>query len=125
MEITFTLTQRRGRDGRRVPRLATPASGARIPRLSRLMALAIRFEGLIREGKVADQAAIARFGGVTRARLTQIMRLLDLAPDIQEDLLFLPGSSQLVERDIRPIVRLVSWDDQRAAFGQLRKQFPR
>jgi hypothetical protein len=87
------------------------------------MALAIRFEGLIREGKVADQAAIARFGGVTRARLTQIMRLLDLAPDIQEELLFLPGSSQLVERDIRPIVRLVSWDDQRAAFGQLRKRF--
>jgi len=58
-----------------------------IPRVSRLMALAIRFDGLIRAGKVRDYAELARVGRVTRARLTQIMNLLNLAPDIQEEIL--------------------------------------
>ena len=44
----------------------------RVPRVARLMALAIRFDGLIREGVVADQAELARLGRVSRARLTQI-----------------------------------------------------
>ena len=64
-------------------------STGRIPRVARLMALAIRFDQLIRDGVVADQAELARVGHVSRARLTQIMNLLNLAPDIQEDLLFL------------------------------------
>lgn len=54
------------------------------------MALAIRLEGSISEGIVADQAELARRGHVTRARLTQIMNLLGLAPEIQEEILFLP-----------------------------------
>jgi hypothetical protein len=62
----------------------------RIPRISRLMALAIRFDHLIKSGQVADQAELAGLGHVTRARVTQIMNLLQLAPDIQEEILFLP-----------------------------------
>ncbi len=54
------------------------------------MALAIRFERLIQAGEVADYAELARLGHVTRARITQIMNLRLLAPDIQERLLFLP-----------------------------------
>lgn len=46
------------------------------------MALAIRFEGLVREETVRDYAELARRGHVTRGRMTQIMKLLDLAPDI-------------------------------------------
>ena len=65
------------------------AEPGRLPRISRLMALAIRFDGLVREGVVADQAELARLGHVSRARITQIMNLLHLAPDIQEALLFL------------------------------------
>jgi hypothetical protein len=61
----------------------------RVPRISRLMALAIRFEGLLHAGEVADYAELARLGHVTRARVTQIMNLLNLAPDIQEAILFL------------------------------------
>jgi hypothetical protein len=53
------------------------------------MALALRFETLIREGQVADYSALARLGHVSRARMTQIMNLLLLAPDIQEEILFL------------------------------------
>ena len=62
-----------------------------ISRIARLMALAIRFDGLLREEKIRDYAELARRGWVTRARMTQIMKLLDLAPDIQEQILFLPN----------------------------------
>lgn len=54
------------------------------------MALAIRRDQLIFDGEVTDQAELARLGHVTRARLTQIMNLLCLAPDLQEQILFLP-----------------------------------
>jgi hypothetical protein len=59
--------------------------------VAKLMALAIRFDGLIRDGVVADQAELARVGHVTRARLTQIMNMLNLAPDIQEAILTMPA----------------------------------
>jgi len=55
----------------------------RVPRISRLMALAIHFDQLIRDGKVADQSDIARLAHVTQPRMTQIMNLNHLAPDIQ------------------------------------------
>jgi len=60
----------------------------RIPRIARYMALAIHFEELIRQGIVADFVELARLGHVTRARVTQIMNLRLLAPEIQESLLF-------------------------------------
>jgi hypothetical protein len=48
---------------------------------------------------------------VTRARLTQIMNLLNLAPDIQEAILFLPaittGDDPLHERQLRPVVKVL------------------
>jgi hypothetical protein len=62
----------------------------RTPRISKLMALAIRFDQMVRKGEIEDQATLARLGHVTRARITQIMNLLCLAPDIQEELLNLP-----------------------------------
>src|SRR5258708_4827861 len=62
----------------------------RVPRVSRLMALALRLEELVRTGVVADYAALARLGHISRARISQILNLLALAPDIQETLLFLP-----------------------------------
>ncbi len=70
-----------------------PVPNGRVPRVARLLALALRFEELVRAGVVADYAEVARLGRVSRARLTQIMNLLDLAPDIQEAILFLPASS--------------------------------
>ena len=86
---------------------AGSAPAGRVPRVSRLMALAIRFDQLIRDGVVADQAELARLGHVSRARLTQIMNLLNLAPDIQEQLLHLPrvqqGRDPVTERELRPI----------------------
>ena len=63
------------------------------------MALAIRFEGLLREETIQDYAELARLGRVTRARMTQIMKLLDLAPDIQEQILFLSAPQRTSTRE--------------------------
>ena len=83
------------------------------------MALAIRLDGLIREQSIADYAEIARRGRVTRARLTQIMKLLDLAPDIQEQILFLPLIKGLNERNLRPVVSRIDWHEQRRLFHKI------
>ena len=85
---------RAGRNGRKhLESGSTPMANVepgRVPWVSKLMALAIRFDGLVRDGVVTDQAELARLGHVSRARVTQIMNLLHLAPDIQEEVLFLP-----------------------------------
>ena len=80
------------------------------------MALAIRFENLLRQATIRDYAELARLGRVTRARMTQIMKLLHLAPDIQEQLLFLPLIPGLNERNLRPVVRTIEWSEQRRLF---------
>ena len=94
-----------------------------VPRISRLMALAIRMEQLVREGRVADYADLARLAHVTRARITQIMNLLHLAPDIQEAILFLPctdGSrAPIAERHLRPIAAVIDWRKQRRMWEEL------
>src|SRR5690606_20620100 len=64
-----------------------PKEPGRVPRVTRLMALAQRFEHLLERKAVRDQAELAELGHVTRARVTQIMNFLHLAPDIQEALL--------------------------------------
>jgi len=91
-----------------------------LPRATRLLALAIRFDQLIRAGEVRDLAEIARLGHVTRARVTQIMNLLHLAPDIQDAILNLPrverGHDPITERDLRPIAAIVDWRKQRPAW---------
>lgn len=81
-----------------------PAPPDPIPRVSRLMALAIHFDGLIRQGVVRDYADLARLGSVSRARITQIMNLLNLPPWTQEELLFLEGGqgrARVTEREMR------------------------
>jgi hypothetical protein len=98
----------------------------RVPRISRLLALAIRFDGLIRQGAVRDYAELARLGGVSRARISQIMDLLNLAPDIQEEILFLPrmqkGRDPITERELRGLVGIVSWGEQRKRWPSGRGQ---
>ena len=56
----------------------------RTARASRLMALAIHFDKLLRGGVVSDYAQLARLGHVSGARISQVMNLNSLAPDIQE-----------------------------------------
>jgi hypothetical protein len=88
-----------------------PAASSSIPRTARLMALAIRFDGLLRAEEFRDYAQLVRLGRVARARMTQIMKLLDLAPDIQEQILFLPNRNRLTERTLRPVVSRIDWNE--------------
>jgi hypothetical protein len=88
------------------------------------MALAIRFEGLLSQGEVGDYADLARLGHVTRARVTQIMNFLNLALDIQEQILFLPpieaGRDAIKEWQVRPVAAEPEWRKQRRAWRVLR-----
>jgi len=54
-------------------------TAGRRPRMKRILALAVRFEGQLQDGTVRDYAELARLGGVSRARITQIMSLRNLA----------------------------------------------
>ncbi len=94
-----------------------------IPRVSRVMALAIHFDELIRAGEIRDYTDLAGLTDLSRPRITQIMNLLHLAPDIQEEILFLPrtvkGRDPIVERDLWPIEEVVAWKSQRTAWHKL------
>jgi hypothetical protein len=87
------------------------------------MALAIRFECLIKAGGIADYSELAQLGRVSRARITQIMNLLVLAPDIQEQILFLSPTSRGCDpvrlAELQPIARVMNWDQQRRLWACL------
>jgi hypothetical protein len=89
----------------------------RLPRITRYMALAIYYEDLIRQGHVHDYAEIAALGHVTRARVTQIMNMRLLAPDIQEELITLDrvikGRDSLSLRQLQSIAPENDWKSQR------------
>lgn len=126
--VEFRIQLRTGRHGRkRMREGARPdpprIEPGRVPRLSRLMALALRYDRLIREGHVRDYADLARLGGVTRARISQIMDLLNLDPRIQESILLLPrsapGRDAIPERLLRPIVMEPDFEGQRRLWNAL------
>ena len=111
-----------------MPGAAPAAITGRIPRVSKLMALAIRYDQLLRDGRVADQSELARLAHVTQPRMTQILNLLHLAPEIQEELLHMPpvdaGDDPATEWDLRPITRLRDWRSQRRAWAGLKARLP-
>ena len=82
------------------------------PRVAKLMALAIKLDDMIRQGVVKDHAEIARLGQVSRARVSQVMGLLNLAADLQGKLLCEPCA--ITERELRKVVKHVVWKAQRA-----------
>ena len=100
-----------------------PLAEGRIPRISRLMALAHHLEHLVVSGQVKDYAELARLGHVTRARITQIMNLLLLAPDIQEEILFLPktvsGHDPIELRHLQAVALERDWGRQRERWKEL------
>jgi hypothetical protein len=117
------------RRGKRTKAVSAPDAApkvlpSRVPRVARLMALAIHFDGMLRKGVVADQSELAQICNVTQPRITQIMNLLHLAPDIQEELLNTPpapkGRDRVTEKDLRPIAAIVSWDRQRRDWRAIR-----
>jgi hypothetical protein len=113
-----------GRQGRSLP--AFPRQGhrevlGRAPKLSRLVALAHKLEQLVQTGCVKDFSELARLARVSAARIGQIVILAQLAPAIQEQILFLSSgeAGKFGEADLRAIAREPRWNVQLARFGEL------
>jgi hypothetical protein len=133
MTTSFTIEkdihfqrQARGRQELRggVEQVPVPPAAVRVPRIARLMALAIRFDGLLQTGQIRDQAGLARLGRVTRARISQILSLIHLAPDIQEEILFLQGGrrgADLLIADLQPVTRQPDWQAQRRLWRRRKR----
>src|SRR5262245_50714895 len=121
--VHFEQTGRGGRRELRRGEGPKPPPPGRVPRVARLLALAVRMDALVCQGAVGNYAELARLGHVTRARVTQVMNLLCLAPDIQEQILFLPriesGRDPIVLRDLQPIALTLGWPEQRRLWSCL------
>jgi hypothetical protein len=115
LTVTTKLAVRRERAGRkRLDAKSTmPPTADRVPHIARLMALAIKFKGMLESGVVKDQSELARLARVTQPRMTQILNLNFLAPDIQEAILFLDGDTSVSEKALRPITVVAGWPAQR------------
>ncbi|MBL8822429.1 MAG: hypothetical protein JNJ77_07575 [Planctomycetia bacterium] len=117
---TWNVSFETHRKGQRVMTTRMPSPvipEGRIPRISRLIALAHHLERLVVTGVVKDYAELARLGHVSRARISQIMNLLLLAPDIQEAILFLPkttlGHDPIKLKHLQSICLVKEWEKQR------------
>ena len=95
-----------------------------MPRITRLLALALKFEELIESGVVSNYAAVAQVAQVSRSRVTQMTSLLNLAPDIQEEILFLPAAEarqlRISEPSLRKLTATLLWNQQREQWRTLR-----
>jgi hypothetical protein len=97
-----------------------------VPRIARLMALALRFEQLLRGGEIRNYAELALLGHVSRARVSPIARLLSLAPAIQEALLFLPrttsGRDPIHLRQLLSVATVLDWRQQLVLWKALQEK---
>ena len=97
----------------------------RAPRIARLLALAWHIEEQVHSGTLGSYAAAARLGHISRARLSQILSLLNLAPDVQEQLLFLQrparGRQELALRHVLSVAAALDWHEQRRRWRKLRR----
>jgi hypothetical protein len=99
-----------------------PEPVRRPARVAVMLALAHKIQDAIDRGVVRDRAEVARRLGLTRARLTQLMDLTLLAPDLQQGVLALEavdGSEPMSERVLRGVVHAGSWVEQRATWTKL------
>ena len=129
IEGTLTLARRRRADRRNEPNDASAAAAsvapARVPRIARLLALAWHIDGLVRAGTLVSYAAAARLGHVSRARVSQLISLLNLAPDLQEHVLFLRhpprGRPPRALRHVLGVAAALDWAEQRRRWRQLHR----
>jgi len=99
-----------------------PEPVRRPAKVARMLALAHHLQSAIDRGLVADRAAVARKLGLTRARVTQLLDLLLLAPDLQQAALGLEaidGAEPMSERALRAVAHAGSWVEQRAAWARI------
>ena len=116
--------EHRPQSQKQVNAAAKPPTRAALPRITRLMALAIELDSRLRDCDDLDCRTVADVGCVSRPRITQVLNLLQLAPDIQESLLMLPplarGREPITEKSIRQLSAEYDWERQRERFERLR-----
>ena len=127
--VACSFQPRPRRRASRLPRqsdavaLLAPVPRGRVPRVARLVALALRLEALVQSGVIATYAELARLGHVSRARVTQILNLCWLAPDLQEAVLFLPptvrGRDPIPLRQLQRVAAELDWEQQRRLWQAL------
>lgn len=82
-------------------------TGPKTPRVTELLRKAIEWQRQLDAGEVQNKTEIARQEGISRARVTQIMSLLRLAPEFRKQILTMSDiiwKSAVTERRLRPIV---------------------
>ena len=116
VEIEFRLHATRRPPGRPGPADAPRPGNGRLPRVTQVTALAIQFQDMIQRGEARDYADIARLGCLTRERVSQIMELVWLAPDIQQEILEFRTTGTrfpISEVAVRNVADRLSWTEQR------------
>jgi len=98
----------------------------RLPRITHTMAQALLFEDLLARGEATDHADVARLGALSRERVSQVMKMLWLAPDIQEEILRLPpvrrGEFSITVPEMTAVAAEVLWEDQREIWSKLKQK---
>ena len=93
--------------------------------IGELLVRAEKYTEMLKTGKVKSQAEMARQEGITKARLTQIMNLLKLAPRIKEYLKNLNDPALLRyfnEKRLRPIASIKDKQNQLEKFEELKRK---
>jgi hypothetical protein len=121
LTLEYKIPRRRGRALPAFRLRAANETLTRPPRLARMLALAHKLEGVVRAGQVKDYAELARLAHVSPARIGQIVMLGQLAPSIQEQILFLAAehAGLIGEHELREIAREPRWDLQCQRFDEL------
>ncbi len=124
-EIQFRLHASKGAD-RGITSEAPSCHRGRLPRVTQVLALAIQFQDMIRRGEARDYADLARLGCITRERMSQIMELVWLAPDIQQEILEFPpnrtGRFPISEVAARWVAENLDWAEQRQLWRKLKQE---
>ena len=123
-KVAFQGEAHKRRDAARAAKVKLAESG-RIPRIAKLVALACRMQSMLASGQVDSFQQLAEIGRISQPRMTQIMSLLNLAPDIKEELLYLSeviqGKAAIHERLLRPLTREIDWRVQRRMWARIKK----
>src|SRR5262249_26438100 len=124
--VACSFPPRRASRSPRQPNVVAPPSPVplgRVPRVARLLALALRLQELVQTGVIANYAQLARLGHVSPARVTQLLNLALLAPDLPEAVLFLPpavrGRDPIHLRQLQRVAAELDWQQQRRLWQAL------
>lgn len=125
-EIQFRLNTTRPRAEETAQSSVRRPTKGRLPRITEVMALAILFQDMIQRGEARYYADLARLGCVTRERMSQVMELIWLAPDIQQEILEFPPTLAprfpISELAARRVAAELDWAAQRDFWHKLKTE---